>query len=146
MKETIKQVFVGMVIFLVGGLALLSIVDPYIRHQVMDTMPSISFGGEDILDVVKNPEKYEGKEILLKNTFITTSFTEGEVISAEELDGNFVHLKYKYYRNIYCGGYVDLEGIILNTKSQTGLIPVDENGNRLKGSYYFNVTEVKCRD
>jgi hypothetical protein len=145
MKDTIKQIVIGVSIFLVGGLILLSIIDPYIRSQIDNSLSSISLGGANKLDVVKNPEKYEGKEILLKNAFITTSFTEGKIISVEESDGNFVDLRYAYYRDIYCI-HADLKGTVLNTKSQIGLIPVDENGSLAKGSYYFNVTGAKCRD
>ena len=123
MKDTIKQTIIGIAVFIVGGLILLSIIDPYIRNQVTNTLSS--FGGSDKLDVVKNPDKYEGKEIWLKNAFITTSFTDGKVISEEESDGNFIHLKYSYYRDISCGGRADLKGTIFNTKSQTGLIHVD---------------------
>lgn len=150
MKEMAKSIVVGVIVLVLALALFYFLFDPNFRSSVSS---QLSFGGVDKLDLVKNPAKYDGKEVTLKNAFITTTFSNpvtgesgGTVISVEESDGNFVHLKYNYYRNVYCS-HADLTGKVMNTiQAPEGLVPVNMNGTPKAGTYYFDVSEVKCRD
>ena len=150
MKEMAQSIAVGVIVLVLALGVFYFIFDPYFRNSVSN---QFSFGGADKLDVVKNPAKYEGKEITLKNAFIIDRFPNpitgesgGPVISVSESDGNYVDLHYYYYRDIFCSN-ADLTGKVMNTvQAPEGLVPVNLDGSPRVGTYYFNVTEVKCRN
>ena len=150
MKETIKSIFVGVIVLVLALGLFYYIFDPSFRANISS---QFSFGGINKLDLVKNPAKYEGKEVTLKNAFIMKRFpnpltgeSAKDVISVEESDGHFVDLPYYYYRTIYCS-HADLKGEVKNTvQQQEGLVPVNADGTTKTGKYYFDVSEVNCRN
>lgn len=150
MKEMVKSILVGVIALILALGIFYFLFDPYFRSSVSN---QFNFGGANTLDVVKNPSKYEGREITLKNAFIIKRFpnpltgeSAKDVISVEESDGNYVDLQYYYYRTIYCS-HADLTGKVMSTvQVQEGLVPINLDGTPRTGTYYFNVTEVKCKD
>lgn len=150
MKEIIKSIFVGVIVLVLALGIFYYIFDPSFRASLSS---QFSFGGVNKLDLVKNPANYEGKQVTLKNAFIIKRFPNAltgesaqDVISVEESDGNYIDLPYSYARTIYCSR-ADLKGEVKNTvKQQEGLVPVNADGTTKTGRYYFDVSEVNCRN
>ena len=107
-----------------------------------------NFGFVSTLDVIENPENYLEKEITLNNVEICGYMAHEKKIGAKRADGTSTNIEFRYMRDIGYDYRFDLTGRIEYSDSvkQTGLIKVDEQGNPVEGTFYFNVSKAIAKD
>ena len=108
-----------------------------------------NFGFVSTLDVVENPQNYLEKEITLNNVEICGYMAvHQKLIGAKRADGTLTYLEFRYMRDIGYDYRFDLTGKIEynDLVQSTGLIKVDEQGNPVAGTFYFNVSKAIAKD
>ncbi len=141
-----KEIIIWLSIFIVGSIIVSAIINPSIFNNLKNRISNIeSPFSTSGLDIISNPEQYIDKEVTIKDAFI--GGYKRSHLGIEEEDGNWVYLKYNYYRKIRCV-FADLTGTFrIIDGRENGLIQIDSAGNEIdKEEYYFDVTKAVCKD